>query len=484
MKYRSIWTDFTNNEKYSKLNKDIKVDVLIIGGGITGISTLYHLLDSNLNVCLVERNKIVGGVSSKTTGKLTYLQDNIYTKLTSKYSFLVAKAYLESQKYAISLVENIINQNDIECDFVKQKSYLFANNEKEVNKIKKEKEILERMNVNIIENNDSNYLIGVDDTAYFHPVKYLMELAKICTSKGKLIYENTKIVNIKKEENNYICYTDNNKIIAKKVVLACHYPFFLFPFLFPLKGYLERSYLSASKTKDNKNISGINVINPIESFRYYSDNYNNYFIFLNGTHKLSVKYDIRKNFNYLLDKLKDKNLVPEYIWSNTDIITNDYLPYIGYINENLLLATGYNTWGMTNGSLAGYILSELILYGKSKYMNLFNPKRSMPVSNIGGILNDIVCSAKPFIENKIYKNKIFLKDKVLFTKIDGKQVGVYIDSNNNEHIVYNKCPHLKCSLIFNEIEKTWDCPCHSSRFSIDGKCIQGPSCYDISFKKN
>ena len=488
LKINSIWNE-VNRDNYFKLNENIECDVLIIGGGITGISTAYHLKGSNLKVCLVEKNKLASGVSSKTTGKLTYLQDLFYTKISNNYSLEVAKKYYESQKDAIKIVEKIIVDNKIDCNYTKQKSYLFANKESDIEKIKKEKEILQKIGVSIKENeklpiNINNlYNISVTDTSYFHPVKYLFELARICSESGVNIYENTNIIDIRKNNENFICYTDNYEIKAKKVVIACHYPFFLFPFLFPLKGHLERSYISATKVTNSRNVSGINVAKNTKSFRYHTDNINDYLIFLSNSHNLAFKYNVKENFNKLLVELKKLNLTPDYIWSNEDIITNDYLPYIGKLKENLYLATGYNTWGMTNGSIAGKIISDLILNKENKYSCLFNPKRVMPISNIGSTTYDVFSSAKPFIENKLIKNKSFYSNRLIFTKKDGKNIAIYIDSNNKEHIVYNKCPHLKCSLIFNEVELTWDCPCHSSRFDIDGNCIKGPSRYSIKYKK-
>lgn len=488
MKIYSIWNECKKNN-YSKLNENINCDVLIIGGGMSGISTAYHLKNSNLKVCLVEKNKITSGVSSRTTGKLTYLQGLIYSKLYDNYSLDVAKKYFESQKDAIKMVEKIIKDNNIDCDFTKQKSYLFANKKCDIEKVKKEKDILQKIEVNIKENEklpiniDNFYNISVSDTAYFHPVKYLVKLAEICSNNGVNIYENTNIVDIRKDNEDIICYTDNYKINAKKVVIACYYPFFLFPFLFPLKGHLERSYLSATKVSDNKDVSGINVAKNTKSFRYHTDSVNNYLLFLSNSHNLAFKYNVKENFNELLLELQKLNLTPDYIWSNEDIITNDYLPYIGELKENLYLETGYNTWGMTNGSIAGKIISDLILNKENKYSNLFDPKRIMPISNIVSTTYDIFSSAKPFVENKVIKNKPFYSDRVIFTKKNGKNIAIYIDTNNREHIVYNTCPHLKCSLNFNEVELTWDCPCHSSRFDIDGNCIKGPSCYSIKYKK-
>jgi len=136
---------------------------------------------------------------------------------------------------------------------------------------------------------------------------------------------------------------------------------------------------------------------------------------------------------------------------------------------------------MTNGTLAGKIISDIILNKNNEYINLFNPLRN---TNFLKTIHNIYSSAKPFLENKIYKNKEFYSKNVVFSKRNGKNVGIYIDNNGKEHIVYNLCPHLKCSLIFNEEELTWDCPCHSSRFDIDGNVIKGPSNYNIGYKED
>lgn len=473
----SIWLDNKDNFNYPVLNNDIECDILIIGGGISGISILYHLLENQKNVVLVERGKLGEGVSARTTGKLTYLQDNIYTKLNNEYSYEVAKLYYESQKEAINIVKEIINKNNIKCDFTKQTSNLYTKYRENIDKLIKEKELLIKMGCNIKENklpiNITNYYnISVSDTYYFHPVKYIKSLAKICFKKGTKIYEETSIIKIDKEDNKYICYTKNNKITSKKVIIASHYPFFLFPYLFPFKSHLEKSYISANIVNNSNNVSGINIDKDVVSFRYH----NNYYINLLNNHNIAFKFNELSNFQDLSNN-------SNYIWSNIDIMTNDNLPYIGKLDNNLYLATGYNTWGMTNGSLSGVIISDLINNRPNKYINLFNPYRKMSIKSYLNIISNIFFSAKPFIQNKIIKNKEYYSKNVIFKKINGIDVGIYIDQNKKEHIVYNKCPHLKCSLIFNEVELLWECPCHASRFTMDGKCISGPSNKDITYKK-
>lgn len=492
MKKESLWLQGIVEKNLPTLESDIAVDVLIIGGGMTGLSTAYHLRNSNLKVAIVEQDKIAHGVSSKTTGKLTFLQELIYTKLQKNFSKDLVKMYLDSQIESICMVEDIIHENKIECNFEKVDSYVFTNEEKEIKKIKKEKKILESMNIQVKEYEhlpielETMYAISVSNTAVFHPVKYLLALKNICVKNNISIYERTKILDIKRKNDTYYCKTKNNTITCKKVVLACHYPFFLFPFFFPIKGYIERSYLSASLIDKPKKLSAINTSLVSKSLRYHSDKKNSYFIYLNGSHVIEKEINEKENFDKLLNDVQDMKLSPQYIWSNHDIITNDYLPYIGCLktgDNTLLIGTGYNTWGMTNGSLAGKILSDMILERENKYIPLFDPHRRKSISSLPSIPINLYHSAKPFIQNKLFKRKSWYTSNIYFKKKNGKSLAVYIDENGKKHIVYNKCPHMKCSLVFNEVENTWDCPCHGSRFSIDGKSIQGPSNYDISYKR-
>lgn len=485
MKNTSIWLDGIKKQKFRKLEKDIDVDVLIVGGGITGLSSAYHLSTGDLSVCLVEKNKLLEGVTSRTTGKLTYLQENIYSKLVNFHGKKKSKLYLDSQRDAIKLVKGIIDSNKIDCNLEKVKSYVF--DFKDIESLEEEIKLLNEFGVDLKlsdvlpsgENINSSYF--VDDTYVFHPLKYLSKLVDVCVDRNVKFYEDTKVVSVDEKDDYFICKTDDNIIRAKYVVIAVHYPYFLFPFLMPFKSYLEKSYIEAFKVKKNYNFSAINISKPIVSTRFYENNGDVYQILLTNSHNYCFKNNEEKNFEELFKSDERDTL---YTWSNKDIMTNDLLPYIGRLNEsNILIGTGYNTWGMTNGSLAGKIISDIILDRKNRYIELFNPHRKL---NLGSFLNFPVAlfsSAYSFIKTKVSKNKEWYSDRVRFEKRNGKNVGIYVDDEGEEHIVYNLCPHMKCSLIFNEIEKTWDCPCHGSRFNIDGKSIEGPSNYDITYSE-
>lgn len=479
--YMSLWEKYLNKNSLPNLDKNIMVDTLIIGGGITGLTTLYYLKDYQ-SVCLVDAGLVGNGVTKNTTGKLTYLQNTIYKDLEKNVGYDSSIEYLKSQTLAITLIKDIITKEQIECNLEKVDSYVFTNKENELNKLKQEYEFLKNC-VNIVEkklpiNVSSLYSISVNDTYVFNPIKYLNHLKNMLKDK---IYEYTKIKKIIRHRNKYICYSDKYTIIADKIIVACHYPFFFIPFCLPLKSHIEKSYIITRKVKKNPKFSAITVSNPGMSIRYLEDNNEIYEICLASSHKTSSNQDDLKNFSNVKKtfSLKDNEIIDS--WSNVDIITDDKLPYIGEAKKNFYIATGFNTWGMTNGIIAAYMLSRFILNEDVPFRDLFSINRTN-FYQIKSFFSNTINSLKAFVGSK-KRQKDWYSDNLKITTINGKQVGIYTDINGKEHIVYTTCPHMGCSLIFNELEHTWDCPCHSSRFSLDGKCLKGPSTKDITYKK-
>ena len=448
MKKISIWEDSIKIKNYNKLNRNIKTDILIIGGGITGISTLYHLDNTKYKVTLVEQNRIGMSTTSKSTGKLTYLQNDLLTIIKNVHGEKILLDYINSQKEAINNIKGLIEKLNIDCNLEKTSSEIYTNKEKEIIKLKELEKFLLNNNIKVTssKNNlvDSKYIIKVNDTYIFNPLKFINGLLNNINNN---IYENTSIRKITKENNHYKCITNDNKEIKTKyIVLASHYPYFNIPYIFPLKGYIEKSYLSASPYKSKNNVSLISYSDPFISIRTYE----NYLIYLSNSHSINKSINDNKNYQELIKKLNNIKLTPEYLWSNSDIITNDYLPYIGVLKDNILIATGYNTWGLTNGFLAGTIIKDIILNKENKYIELFNP-------------------------NRINKNIITKSITNTYKNIDS-----YIKSYKEKPKI--KCPHMGCNLIYNDIENTWDCPCHGSRFNEHGICISAPSNKNINIK--
>ena len=463
MKNYSIW----NEEKkvnLPSLQKDCTVDVAIIGGGLTGLSIGYQLKDTNFKTIILEQNECGRGVTSKSTAKITYLQEHIYHKIKRFGDEKKAQKYLESQREAVVLLKEIIEKEKIACDFESSPSYLFVTDEKNKPKLDKEYQFYKQNGVNITKTKLKNYpAIKVDDTYVFHPIKYINGLKKILKDQ---IYENSRVEKITQKENEYVLCVNGYTVKAKNVVLATHYPYFIYPFFFPLKNHVETSYVKAIKVSKPLKINGINLDKENLSFRFYKD----YCLLLFHSSMSSARKNLRDNF---IEK-------GEYNWTNKDVISNDYLPFIGKItkDDSFLIACGYNTWGFTNATLAGRIIKDILCKKKNKYSFLFDPKRRRNLNKFirffvdaGNTLTAILKSTKKNPNNQ----------NVEYRKMKGKSVAVYIDENKKEHIVLNRCPHMKCGLVFNEVEKTWDCLCHGSRFDIDGKCLEGPSNQDISF---
>lgn len=469
---KSIWGKIETNSNTT--NKNIETDILIIGGGITGMTSLLYLLPNNKKTILIEANKVGNGITNKTTGKINIMQEYNYQKIENITNNKTALKYLESQIYATNEIKKIINKYNINCDLEKNDSYLFTNQKEKINNILKEKEILEKkIKIKTINKLPNNYpcIFGIKTESYvFNPLKYINKIKNICKNN---ICENTRAITITKKLDYYLIKTNKNKIKAKTILICTHYPFINKLFI-PFKTTIEKEYIISAHTNNPYNINMISNDDEIISIRYYKDN----IIYTSNNSKLSKKLDHKKNINETIKNFKNHFNYPiNNTWYNCDIISNDYMPIIGKIkNENILIATAFNKWGMTNGILAAKIMTDIINNKENEFINLFDPYRK---TNIKKIINNIKYN---------YNNiKAYIKPKKQYNikhiKENGIEYAIYIDNNNKEHKIINKCPHMKCKLIFNELDKTWDCPCHGSRYTIDGKIIKGPSTYSIIIKR-
>ena len=490
MKNKSIWiNNNVKNDMLYKLNDDIQCDVLIIGGGMAGLSVAYNMMDSKMNVVLIEKDKCGLGATSKNTGKLTWMQDLIYSRLSNNYNSDVAKLYLDSQLEAIELVKKIVKDNKIECHLRKTKSYVFSysgndyiNFNDEVNFYKKNNikyKLIDKLPVKYM----CKYAIETDNSYVFNPYEYLVSVKNIIKNKID-IYEGTRCVSVDKDNDFYVTnVSGGHKIRSKYVVVASHYPPFIVPFLTPFKTRVDRFFIGSSRCGDNKDVQLISYGKKSISMRYYQNGNDNYFLYGRRSHSATSKLDIRDDYAELSNEYKKyfgKDI--EYFYHTHDLMTYDGLPFIGKVDKNLLICTGFNKWGNTNGTIAGKIISDIILGNDNRYVGLFNPKRGLSIDKIKNLFLYNVEVGSRYVINKICSSKSYYGDDVKIEYINGKKCGVYVDNKGKKHIVSNICPHMKCNLIFNYIDKTWDCPCHASRFDMDGNIIYGPSVYNISMR--
>lgn len=492
----SVWIENVSEiESNGELQEDTNTDVCIIGGGICGITTAYYLTQKGYNVIVIEKNQVGHGVTGHTTAKITSQHGLIYHYLSDKYGIKFAQKYFEANEDAIKNIKEIIEENGINCDFEKKDNYIYTCNKSDVQKIKEEAESLKYISTNSEETTKTNLPFEILDAvklknqAQFNPLKYIKSLVNIIMKNKNRIYINTLCTDIKRESNEYIVYANKNKIYAKYVVLASQYPFLKIPGFYFTKMYQSSSYVIGVETKKElPNGMYLNIEEPTYSFRTAEDKGKN-ILLIGGADHITGDKVTYKNTYEILEK-KAKELYPDcsilYKWSTRDAISLDKIPYIGEYSSllpDMYVATGFNKWGMTSSNIAANIIVDKIEGKGSIYDEIFKSTRLKPITNKGEMKNIVVKSGKGLIKNRIKEEKLEVKDIANddggIIEIDEEKIGVYKDDKGEIYCIKPVCPHLGCILEWNSADKTWDCPCHGSRFSKYGKNIYGPAIEDL-----
>lgn len=316
-------------------------------------------------------------------------------------------------------------------------------------------------------------------------------LANAIKERGGLIFTNSLVKSVYRKCGIYICYTDNYKIKSKYLVIASHYPFINFPGVYFPKMYQVTSYALGIET-NNKLFDGmyINSKEPTLSFRTAKYGNKRLLILAGGNHKTGFAPDSKDSYGYNFLEKEAKELYPEskivYKWNTRDCISLDKIPYIGKFSNlmpNVYVATGFNKWGMTSSNVAANIITDSILKRENKYSNIYNSTRFNPIKNRVELSNMLKQTFKSFVTNRIKIPKedlsVIKNDNGGIIKIDGKDVGIYKDKKGKVFAVDPTCTHLGCLLTWNNVEKTWDCPCHGSRFDFLGKNLYEPALKDL-----
>ena len=297
------------------------------------------------------------------------------------------------------------------------------------------------------------------DEYVFNPVKYMLYIKNLFKNR---IFEDTRAISIEKKFDYYLVKTNKNKIRARNVIICTHYPILIKKFCFPFKLNIEGAFVLSAKCK-NFDFNMISDDSELTSIRYYNDN----IIFAGFKRKI---FNI-KSHNLFISELTKKfknhfNYAINKTWYNFDITSNDFLPIISKIkNENIYFATAFNKWGITNGVLTGSIISDLLNNNDNEFIDLFSYYRGTNLKKVFRSFSFIFYNFLSF----------FNKSNVKSFYDCEKRYSIFIDKNGREHKIISKCPHMGCKILFNDFDETWDCPCHGSRYSIDGELINGPS---------
>jgi FAD dependent oxidoreductase len=553
----SFWLDsIENKNKFNKLEKDISTDVCIVGAGIFGLTCGYYLTKQGYNVVLLEKEKdIASKTTGHTTAKITSQHNLIYKYLIDSLGESMAKKYLYANQDAIENIYQIINDENIDCDFVRQDSYVYTNNLDELEKIKLENKAVNSLGFKseFVTSTPLPFnVLGAlrfPNQAEFNPIKYAYGLAKCITSNGSSaidglvnagsvgsvsvgdgivenspggaslnlakgtgeIYTDTLVQNIKKENDEFITSCKDYVVRSKYVILASHYPFIDRLGYYFLKMYQSTSYVIAVDIGD-KVFDGmyINSEQPTFSYRFVNGSNEKRLLLVGGAdHKTGSKIDLSNAYNILEDEVR--KYYPDckvlYRWNTEDCITLDKIPYIGEFSHfmpNMYIGTGFNKWGMTSSNVAGNIIVDKILGRENEYENVFKATRLHPIKNNVELGNMIKETTNSFVINKFKvpertsentkdasKNiteRVSDFDKN-FSDIENdtghvfeynsEKVGIYKDKDGKIFAVKPICTHLGCLLSWNNLDKTWDCPCHGSKFDYMGHQLYNPAIKDL-----
>ena len=552
----SFWLDsIENKNKFNKLEKDISTDVCIVGAGIFGLTCGYYLTKQGYNVVLLEKEKdIASKTTGHTTAKITSQHNLIYKYLIDSLGESMAKKYLYANQDAIGNIYQIINDENIDCDFVRQDSYVYTNNLDELEKIKLENKAVNSLGFKseFVTSTPLPFnVLGAlrfPNQAEFNPIKYAYGLAKCITSNGSSaidglvnagsvgsvsvgdgivenspggaslnlakgtgeIYTDTLVQNIKKENDEFITSCKDYVVRSKYVILASHYPFIDRLGYYFLKMYQSTSYVIAVDIGD-KTFDGmyINSKQPTFSYRFanFSGSCGKRLLLVGGAdHKTGSKIDLSNAYSIL--EYEVRKYYPDckvlYKWNTEDYITLDKIPYIGEFSHfmpNMYIGTGFNKWGMTSSNVAGNIIVDKILGRENEYENVFKATRLHPIKNNVELGNMIKETTNSFVINKfkvpdadldvIEDNSVMSGSKKAgnfeeikndsghVLKYNGQTIGIYKDNDGKIFAVNPICTHLGCLLSWNNLDKTWDCPCHGSRFDYKGHQLYNPAIRDL-----
>ena len=431
----SIWHKTIQLPQFPQLKGDVSTDVLVIGGGMAGLLCAYQLKRAGVDCIVAERTRIASGVTANTTAKVTCQHGLIYSKLAKKYGLEAAGLYLKANEQSLSEYRALCA--DIPCDFEEHSHTVYSR--QDLHALEEELAVLSKLNY------PAELAGGLPlpfptiggirfpRQAQFHPLKFLSGIVGNLT-----IYENTPVQSLSKTE----AVTEHGRIHANAVVVATHFPFLNKHGSYFLKLYQQRSYVLALKNAPIPEGMYLDAQENGLSFRSWGDN----LLLGGGGHRTGKKGGGWAELEaFAREHYPDANIVSR--WATQDCMSLDGIPYIGQYSAstpNLYVATGFNKWGMTTSMAAAQILTDLIRGRENPYASLFSPSRSILHRQLG--VNALESTVNLLTPSR------------------------------------KRCPHLGCALKWNTQERSWDCPCHGSRFSEDGRLLDNPSTGDLPKK--
>jgi glycine/D-amino acid oxidase-like deaminating enzyme/nitrite reductase/ring-hydroxylating ferredoxin subunit len=487
----SYWMDSTPATAYPTLSDTIEVDVVVVGGGIAGICTAWELTEAGRSVALLDADRIVAGVTGYTTAKLSSLHTLKYAKIRASFGANSARLYAQSQQQAIERVAALAARLSIDCDLERVPAFSYVESPDGLDGIRAEVDAAGEAGLDASFVTDTGLpfdvagAIRVGDQAQFHPRKYLLALAEDLTRRGGQIFERTRVVGLDEGDPCRVTTEAGHVVTARHVVVATHFPVFDRALMF---ARLEpRRELVVAATIPVEHDPGGAYITPEQNTRSartapYRDGQR--LLIATGQHFRPGTGDVTELWQELVawtQRFPGSRVA--YRWATQDNVTTDDVPYVGRFHpatKNVHVATGFGGWGMSNGVMAGQLLAAAITGTGLPWTGLYDPRRLNPIREAGPAVTMQAAVAKHFLGDRLKPSPVDSIEDIApgtgaVVRVGAEQWAVHRDDSGTLRALAARCTHLGCIVHFNDAETAWECPCHGSRFDLDGAVIQGPA---------
>ncbi|WP_373296260.1 MULTISPECIES: FAD-dependent oxidoreductase [Streptomyces] len=487
----SYWIETAPGTAHPPLDRDLDVDVVVVGAGIAGISTAYEVARLGRSVALLEAGTVAGGVTGHTTAKVSVLHTLVYDKLRRTRNEEAARLYAVSQSEAVERAAELVEELGIACDWERRDSYTYVHGQKQVPQVRAEAEAARAAGLpaEFVGETPLPYpvtgAVRVTGQAQFHPRKYLLALVDDFVARGGQVFEHTPVVGLREGEPCRVTTESGATVTARDVVVATHYPIFdrsmAFARLSSHRELVVAGPMDADRDPDGMYITpdeGKRSVRtaPLEDGRRL--------LIITGEGFTPGTADTDERFERLSAWANERfpGVPLTHRWATQDNSPTDTVPLVGPLHqraEHAYVVTGFGGWGMSGGIMAGRLLSDLLTGGRPAWADLYDPRR----------LRTVAREAPAFLQHQAKVGMHFIGDRLHsldsadeippggggVVRTGGRQVAVHRDDSGRLHALSARCTHMGCIVAFNSAERSWDCPCHGSRFDVDGKVVQGPA---------